>query len=144
MAPILSPPPPSPPPPRRGGPPGLAVAPRPRGKEAPIPSPPPPVALAAATRPAVQPGVEAADRHADDPAQRPHREGGALGGDEPVPHEATASRAKKAAAFLRISFSCSSRLFSRRSRASSAASAFCRARASAEPAAYEGQKPGPR
>src|SRR4051794_19424560 len=47
----------------------------------------------------------------------------------------TAFRAKQAAARLRISFSCSSRLFARFSRASSAASAFCRARASAEPAA---------
>src|SRR4051794_24459665 len=47
----------------------------------------------------------------------------------------TAFRAKQAAARLRISFSCSSRLFARFSRASSAASAFCRARASAKPAA---------
>src|SRR3954465_14534226 len=121
--------------PQLGVDPRAAVGPPARGEDGPDPFAHPPVALAAATRPAVQPSVEAADRHADDPAQRPHRGGGALGGDEPVPHEATASRAKKAAAFLRISFSCSSRLFSRRSRASSAASAFCRARASAEPAA---------
>src|SRR5437763_443651 len=89
----------------------------------------------AAAGPAAQPGVEAARRDAHEPAQLPHREGRALGGDEAVPHVGTASRAKKAAARSRISFSCSSRLFSRFSRASSAASAFCRARASAEPAA---------
>src|SRR4051812_45807913 len=89
----------------------------------------------AAAGPAAQPSVEAARRDAHETAQPPHREGRALGGDEAVPHVGTASRAKKAAARLRISFSCSSRLFSRFSRASSAASAFCRARASAEPAA---------
>src|SRR4051812_11100567 len=89
----------------------------------------------AAAGPATQPSVEAARRDAHETAQPPHREVRALGGDEAVPHVGTASRAKKAAARLRISFSCSSRLFSRFSRASSAASAFCRARASAEPAA---------
>src|SRR5215212_7337493 len=92
------------------------------------------LARAAAGAPA-QPGVEAARRDAREPAQHPHRGGRALGGDEAEPHDGTASRAKKAAARFRISLSCSSRLFSRRSRASSAASAFCRARASAEPAA---------
>src|SRR4051794_29798036 len=95
----------------------------------------PSVGRVAAGRSPPQPGVEAAGRDADQPAQHSHREGRALGGDEAVPHEATASLAKKAAARLRISFSCSSRLASRRSRASSAASAFCRARASAVPAA---------
>src|SRR4051794_26779569 len=95
---------------------------------APAPAPAP-------ARSAAEPGVEAAHRDAHDPAQRPDRERRTLGGDEALPHETAASLAKKAAAFLRISFSCSSRFTSRRSRASSAASAFCRARASAVPAA---------
>src|SRR4051795_8043261 len=89
----------------------------------------------APARSAAEPGVEAAHRDAHDPAQRPDRERRTLGGDEALPHETAASLAKKAAAFLRISFYCSRRFTSRRSRASSAASAFCRARASAVPAA---------
>src|SRR4051794_3622233 len=92
------------------------------------------LARAAAGAPA-PPGVEAARRDAPQPAPPAPRESRTLGGDDAVAHVGTASRAKQAAARLRISFSCSSRLFSRFSRASSAASAFCRARASAKPAA---------
>src|SRR4051795_9110241 len=101
----------------------------------PLAPPSVPAPAPAPARSAAEPGVEAAHRDAHDPAQRPDRERRTLGGDEALPHEAAASLAKKAAAFLRISFSCSSRFTSRRSRASSAASAFCRARASAVPAA---------
>src|SRR3712207_7924197 len=75
--------------------------------------------LPAPIRSATQPGVEAGHAGANDPAQPPDREAPALGGDEAEPHDGAASLAKKAAARLRISFSCSSRLFSRRSRASS-------------------------
>src|SRR3954463_13950227 len=96
---------------------------------------PPSVIAPAPARSAAEPGVEAAHRDAHDPAQRPDRERRTLGGDEAVPHETAASLAKKAAAFLRISSPAPSRFPPRRSRASSAASAFCRARASAVPAA---------
>src|SRR4051812_45553159 len=112
-----------------------AVGPSARGEDRPDPFAHPSIVLSVSPRPAAQPGVEAAHRDAREPAQRPDRECRTLGGDEAVAHEATASRAKKAAARFRISFSCSSRFTSRRSRASSAASAFCRATASAEPAA---------
>src|SRR4051812_27734426 len=114
---------------------GAAVGPPARLEDRGDPSGEAGILARAAAGPAAQPGVEAARRDAHEPAQAPPREGRALGGDEAVPHVGTASRAKKAAARSRISFSCSSRLFSRFSRASSAASAFCRARASAEPAA---------
>ena len=69
-----------------------------------------------------------------DPAQHGHGMVAPLGGHEREPAHAI-PRAKKAAAFLRISTSSSSRLFSRLSRCSSACSALRAASASAEPAA---------
>src|SRR5436305_889127 len=88
----------------------------------------------AGERDRAQPGVEVADARADHPAQGGHGVVRPLGGDE---HELAHAipRAKKAAAFLRISTSSSSRLFSRFSRCSSACSALRAASASAEPAA---------
>src|SRR4051794_13780156 len=140
------PPPPPPPPPRGGG------APPPRARR----GGPPPRAVGAPTggedaadqaaqlglrlgpgadgRDRAQPGVEAADARADHPAQGGHGVVRPLGGDEGEPAHAI-PRAKKAAAFLRISTSSSSRLFSRFSRCSSACSALRWASASAEPAA---------
>ena len=88
----------------------------------------------AGDRDRAQPGVEAGDARADHPAQRGHGVVRPLGGDEGEPAHAI-PRAKKAAAFLRISTSSSSRLFSRFSRCSSACSALRAASASAEPAA---------
>ena len=65
-----------------------------------------------------EPSVERTRRDTDQPAKSPDRKGRPLRGDERIPHVPT-SRAKKAAARFRISFSCSSRRFSRRKRASS-------------------------
>src|SRR3954468_3098698 len=81
-----------------------------------------------------QPGVEAGDARADDAAQRGDGVVRPLGGDEREPAHAI-PRAKKAAAFLRISTSSSSRFTSRLSRWVSACSALRAASASAEPAA---------
>src|SRR3954451_9951893 len=81
-----------------------------------------------------QPGVKAADTCADDPARRGDVMVGPLGCHKGELGHAI-PRAKKAAAFLRISTSSSSRLTSRRSHWVSACSALRAANASAEPAA---------
>ena len=74
------------------------------------------------SRDRVQPGVEAADARADDPAQRRHGMVAPLGRHEGELRHAT-PRAKTAAALRRIRFSSSSRFSSRRSRSVSASSA---------------------
>src|ERR671927_935103 len=81
-----------------------------------------------------QPGVKARDACTDDPAQRRNGMVGALSCHKGKLGHAI-PRAKKAAAFLRISTSSSRRLTSRRSRWVSACSALRAASASAEPAA---------
>src|SRR3954471_13453234 len=134
-----SPPPAGVPPPRparRGVPPPRAVGPPPGGEDAADQAAQLGLRLGpgADGRDRAQPGVEAADARADDAAQRGDGVVRPLGGDEREPAHAI-PRAKKAAAFLRISTSSSSRLFSRLSRCSSACSALRAANASAEPAA---------
>src|SRR4051812_13838767 len=133
----LNPPPPprggGPPPPGRpaGGPPRPPAPPRGGGGGPPRGAVGPPaggedaadvaaqlglrVGPGAGDRDRAQPGVEAAHAGADHPAQRRHGVVHPLGGDEREPAHAI-PRAKKAAAFLRISTSSSSRFTSRRSR----------------------------
>src|SRR5687768_1786647 len=81
-----------------------------------------------------QPSVEAGHAGADGPAQPRHGVVRPLGRDEGEPGHAI-PRAKKAAAFLRIRFSSSSRLFSRFNLSVSASSTLRAASASTEPAA---------
>src|SRR5687768_11379471 len=81
-----------------------------------------------------QPSVEAGHAGAAGPAQPRHGVVRPLGRDEGEPGHAI-PRAKKAAAFLRIRFSSSSRLFSRFNLSVSASSTLRAASASTEPAA---------